>query len=235
LDSFVRAAARFADDMLIPPLASGPAAAVKIERGPNIKPCPEPLPPSDSYSLPVLIKTGDNITTDDIMPAGAKALPFRSNIPEISKFVFSNLDSGFWERATAAKQGVIAGGANYGQGSSREHAALAPMFLGVKAVIAKSFARIHKANLINYGILPLVFAGEDGWDGTDQGDLLEISGLHAVLESETDGFPAVTAFNRTKGRVCALRLEADAEDRAVLRAGGTAPFIKAKLRQGGAV
>jgi aconitate hydratase len=228
-DRFVREAVRFADDMLIPPLAAGTASSVKIERGPNIKPCPEPQPPSDSYSLTVLIKAGDNITTDDIMPAGAKVLPFRSNIPEISKFVFSGIDAGFWERAAAAGRGVIAGGANYGQGSSREHAALAPMFLGVKAVLAKSFARIHKANLINYGLLPLVFAEKDGLDGIDQGDLLEFSGLHALLDVKTDGFPALTAFNRTKGTSLNLILEASTEDRAVLRAGGAAPYAKARL------
>ncbi|MDR2444578.1 MAG: aconitate hydratase, partial [Spirochaetaceae bacterium] len=217
---YVRNAARFADDMLIPPLPPDRSASVRVERGPTIKPCPVPQPPGDSFVLPLLIKTGDNITTDDIMPAGAKVLPFRSNIPEISKFVFSNLDPDFWKRASKAGSGVIVGGINYGQGSSREHAALAPMFLGVKAVIAKSFARIHRANLVNYGILPFVFADSAGWDSIDEGDTLEITGIHALLDGKAAGFPLVTALNVTKSREYSLRLEADGNDRAILRAGG---------------
>jgi aconitate hydratase len=218
---FVREAAKFADDMLIPPLPPEKALLCEIERGPNIKPCPVPQPPADSFSLPVLIKVGDNITTDDIMPAGAKVLPFRSNIPEISKFVFSAIDSGFWKRATEAGAGIIVGGLNYGQGSSREHAALAPMFLGVKAVIVKSFARIHRANLINYGILPFVFVEADDWNGIDRGNTLEASGLFAVLDDKSSAPPLVKVFNKTKGAYFSLRLDADAEDRAVLRAGGS--------------
>jgi aconitate hydratase len=217
---YVRKAARFADDMLIPPLPPDKAAAVKIERGPNIKPCPVPEAPPDAFALPVLIRVGDNITTDDIMPAGAKVLPFRSNIPEISKFVFANLDSGFWKRASEAGAGIIVGGSNYGQGSSREHAALAPMFLGVKAVIAKSFARIHKANLINYCILPLVFADPADWDRIAEGDTLEITGLHTFLDGKSGDFPALTALNREKSQSYKLRLEADGNDRVILRAGG---------------
>lgn len=216
----VRNAARFADDMLIPPLPPDRAAAVEVERGPNIKPCPVPQPPGDSFMLTVLIKAGDNITTDDIMPAGAKVLPFRSNIPEISKFVFANLDGGFWKRATEAGSGIIVGGSNYGQGSSREHAALAPMFLGVKAVIARSFARIHKANLINYCVLPFVFADPADWNRIDEGDALEITGIHALLDRPCRDFPAVTALNRTKAERYGLRLLADGNDRAILRAGG---------------
>ncbi|MDR2795164.1 MAG: aconitate hydratase [Spirochaetaceae bacterium] len=218
--AYIRAAARFADDMLIPPLPPELAAGVVIQRGPNIKPCPVPMPPDDAFTLPVLIKAGDNITTDDIMPAGAKVLPFRSNIPEISKHVFANLDPLFWKRASEAGAGLIVGGTNYGQGSSREHAALAPMFLGVKAVIAKSFARIHKANLINYGILPLVFANPDDWNSIDQGDILELAGIHALLDGRADGFPPAAAANKTKSQVYSLRLEADPNDRAILRAGG---------------
>ena len=207
---YVRDAARFASDMLIPPLPPEKAALVELERGPNIKPCPVPQRPLDAFTLPVLLKAGDNITTDDIMPAGAKVLPFRSNIPEISKFVFSNIAPDFWKRALEAGAGIIVAGSNYGQGSSREHAALAPMFLGVKAVIAKSFARIHKANLINYGILPLVFADPADWDGIDEGDTLKITGVHALLDTDCGGFPSLTAFNTTKSRSYSLRLEADA-------------------------
>ena len=225
--AYVRGASRFADDMLIPPPPPDRAAAVLVERGPNIKPCPVPDPPPDCLALTVLIKAGDNITTDDIMPAGAKVLPFRSNIPEISKFVFANLAPDFRKRAAAAGAGVIVGGSNYGQGSSREHAALAPMFLGVKAVISRSFARIHKANLINYGILPLVFADPAGWDRVDEGDTLEITGIHTLLDRPCRDFPAVTALNRTKAEELALSLEADVNDRATLRAGGA---IQARRR-----
>ncbi|MDR1149629.1 MAG: aconitate hydratase, partial [Spirochaetaceae bacterium] len=204
---FARGAARFADDMLIPPLPAELAAACEIERGPNIGPCPAPRSLPDAFSLPVLIKVGDNVTTDDIMPAGAKVLPFRSNIPELSKFVFSALDSGFWKRAVDAGSGFIVAGANYGQGSSREHAALAPMFLGVRAVFARSFARIHKANLINYGILPFVFVAADDWERIDQGDVLEITGLYALLDDlsgDASGESlSMPVFNKTKGETYA--------------------------------
>ncbi|MDR3355819.1 MAG: aconitate hydratase [Spirochaetaceae bacterium] len=219
-DAYVNKAARFADSMLTAPLPPEEASRVNIERGPNIKPCPVPQPPAHSYTLPVILKTGDNITTDDIMPAGAKVLPFRSNIPELSKFVFSKLDADFWKRASEAGAGVIVGGFNYGQGSSREHAALAPMFLGVKAVIAASFARIHKANLINYGILPLVFADPDDRERIDQGDTLEIVGIHALLADTSTEFPSVTVLSRTKPQSYRLFLEADLNGRAILRAGG---------------
>ncbi|MBP5706890.1 MAG: aconitate hydratase, partial [Spirochaetales bacterium] len=147
---------RIDDRMIIPP--SPTPENVQVIRGPGIKPLPEMLPPPADLSAKVVIKVGDNITTDHIMPAGAKVLPFRSDIPKISEFVFSSIDPDFHNKAKAARNGVIIGGENYGQGSSREHAALAPKYLGVKAVIAKSFARIHKANLINFGILPLTFA-----------------------------------------------------------------------------
>jgi aconitate hydratase len=213
--------------MLIPPLAPEAAAAVSIERGPNIKPCPSPRAPEDSMDLPMLLKTGDNITTDDIMPAGAKALPLRSNIPEIAKFVFTQLDPGFWERARDAGAGLIVGGTNYGQGSSREHAALAPMYLGIRAVLAKSFARIHKANLINFGILPLVFADPGDYDGIAQGDLLEFRGIRSVLEAGIGGEAvSLKALNKTRGKTCILRLEADERDRRILLAGGLIPYTK---------
>jgi aconitate hydratase len=225
---FTQSAARFADDMLIPPLPAELAAVCKIERGPNIGSCPAPRSLPNAFSLPVLIRVGDNVTTDDIMPAGAKVLPFRSNIPELSKFVFSALDSGFWKRAVDAGEGFIVSGANYGQGSSREHAALAPMFLGVRAVFARSFARIHKANLINYGILPFVFVDADDWGRINQGDVLELAGLYAFLDDlsgdvsgESSSMPV---FNKTKGETYALRLDAGVEDKAILRAGGLIPY-----------
>ncbi len=160
--------------LLLKPLSPAEASKVNIIMGPNIKPLPEGKPVSDMMSGKVLIKTGDNITTDDIMPAGAKILPLRSNIPEISKHVFIKLDPSFYTRAIKDNGGFIIGGDNYGQGSSREHAALAPMHLGVKAVITKSFARIHKANLINFGLLPLNFTNPKDYDRINAGDRLEL-------------------------------------------------------------
>ncbi len=172
---------RFVDDdrMIIPPL---PENKGEIIRGPNIKPLPvnEPLP--EDLSVTILLKTGDNITTDQILPAGAKVLPLRSNIPAIAEYVFAALDPGFSERARESGPGAVVGGENYGQGSSREHAALAPMFLGVKAVLAKSFARIHHANLVNFGILPLTFVDPADYDRLTQGDRLIIYNLGEQLK-----------------------------------------------------
>jgi aconitate hydratase len=165
---------RLNTEMLVPPAPEG--APYELEKGPNIKPLPtlEPLP--DQLEGPVLLKMGDDISTDEIMPAGAKALPFRSNIPAISKFSFSQVDETYYARAMGCqKQGsFVVGGANYGQGSSREHAALGPRYLGLKAVIAKSFARIHLQNLSNFGILPLTFIDPDDWEKIAQGDVLSI-------------------------------------------------------------
>jgi len=155
--------------MIIPPADEKDFDSLEIVRGPNIKPCPKAVPVPNEFEAEVLIKTGDNITTDHIMPAGTRVLPYRSNIPEISKFVFEAVSPGFYDRAKKAGTGVIVGGENYGQGSSREHAALAPMYLGVKAVITKSFARIHKANLINFGIAPLTFENPADYDLISEG------------------------------------------------------------------
>ncbi|MEW5785919.1 MAG: aconitate hydratase [Bacillota bacterium] len=180
------------DRLIIAPPIDG--RQVEINRGPNIKPLPlsEPLP--DQLAMTVLLKVGDNITTDQIMPAGAKVLPLRSNIPAISEYVFAAIDEGFAKRAREAGGGLVVGGENYGQGSSREHAALAPMYLGVKAVLAKSFARIHRANLVNFGILPLTFAEPADCDRIDRGDRLVIKDLHAQLQNE-----ALSVLNLTKG------------------------------------
>ncbi len=170
------------DNMLIPP--SGDTSDVEIIKGPNIKEVPLKTPFSDSVEAEVLLKLGDNITTDDIMPAGSAVLPFRSNIPAISEYVFYNIDSSFPRRALSAKEsggGIVVGGENYGQGSSREHAALAPMYLGLQAVIAKSFARIHRSNLINFGILPLVFKNPDDCAKIKQGDRLRIENIKESL------------------------------------------------------
>jgi len=151
---------RVDDSLILAPSNS----EVEIVRGPNIKPLPVAPKLSDRLELPVAIKLGNDITTDDIMPAGAKILPLRSNIPAMSEYVFSKIDEGFSARAKALGQSIIIAGHNYGQGSSREHAALVPMYLGIRVVIAKSFARIHKANLINFGILPLTFKQEEDYD-----------------------------------------------------------------------
>ena len=176
------------DSMILEP--SKNPEKVEILRGPNIKALPlqDPLP--DKLTGPVLLKVEDNITTDHIMPAGAKILPLRSNIPAISEYVFSVVDDTFPARAKESGGGFVVGGSNYGQGSSREHAALAPMYLGVKAVITKSFARIHLANLINFGIVPLGFANESDYDKVNQGDDIEINvndlrNNHIVLKNKT--------------------------------------------------
>ncbi len=168
------------DHLILPPFKT--PAEVEVVRGPNIKPVPLGEPLLDQLHLPVVIKVGDNITTDHIMPAGAKILPLRSNIPAISEYVFNSIDPDFASRAKDAKQSLIIGGSNYGQGSSREHAALAPMYLGVKVVIAKSFARIHKSNLINFGILPLEFLNPSDYDTVCLNDLLVFNNLQQSLQ-----------------------------------------------------
>jgi aconitate hydratase len=189
---------------------------VEIKRGPNIKPLPKQVPLPSAINGEVLLKVGDNITTDHIMPAGAKVLPLRSNIPAISEFVFVRVDPDFPRRAKEKKGGIIVGGDNYGQGSSREHAALAPMYLGVKAVIAKTFARIHHANLVNFGIPPLTFANPADYDRIDQGDVLDIPGLADKIKS---GAP-LTARNVTKGYDFPLTYDLTPFNRAVLMEGG---------------
>ena len=168
-------------EMLVSPAPEG--ELYELEKGPNIKPLPTLGPLPDTLEGPVLLKVGDDISTDEIMPAGAKVLPFRSNIPAISRFVFSPIDETYYERAMGYQQqgSFIVGGANYGQGSSREHAALAPRYLGVKAVLAKGFARIHLQNLSNFGILPLIFANPDDWNKIAQGDLLSIPDVRNAI------------------------------------------------------
>jgi len=178
------------DNMIVPPFGedeSGEAGTrAQVLRGPNIKPFPSNSPLSDAISAEVVLKVGDNITTDHIMPAGAKILPLRSNIPAISEYCFTVVDEDFPSRAKAAKEsggGVIIGGSNYGQGSSREHAALAPVFLGIKAVLVKSFARIHRGNLVNNGIIPLVFENESDYDKISQRERIELPFVKSEIES----------------------------------------------------
>ncbi|MGM9642894.1 MAG: aconitate hydratase [Eubacteriales bacterium] len=171
------------DSGVIPPLSPKEARDAQVLRGPNIKNYPEAKPLEDSLTVPVSLKVGDNITTDHIMPAGAAVLPYRSNIPKMSEFCFNVCDPKFPERASALKNSIIVGGSNYGQGSSREHAALVPLYLGIRAVVAKSFARIHKDNLINAGILPLTFVNPSDYDLIDEGDVIELNNLFGAVES----------------------------------------------------
>ena len=156
---------------------------MEVLRGPNIKEVPAGRPLGDEIDALLTLKLGDNITTDHIMPAGSRILPFRSNVPKLSQFCFEVCDPSFPQRAREAGQSILVGGSNYGQGSSREHAALVPLYLGVRAVVAKSFARIHAANLVNAGILPLTFADPADYDRLVQGQRLRLRGIHAGLKS----------------------------------------------------
>jgi aconitate hydratase len=203
------------DDSMIEP-AAHQSRDVEITRGPNIKPLPLAEPPADEMDVEVLITLGDNITTDDILPAGAKLLPLRSNVPAYAEHVFGRIDPDFPSRAKAAGGGCIVGGANYGQGSSREHAAIVPMYLGVRAVLAESFARIHRSNLINFGILPLVADG-GVLKTLAQGAELHLSGIHAAIDGPGGG--DVQVVGETGGRF-AVRLSLTAREAKVLRAGG---------------
>ncbi|MGA3086401.1 MAG: aconitate hydratase [Thermodesulfobacteriota bacterium] len=200
---------------------------VKIIRGPNIKPIPSKKPISDTFQAQVLIKTGDHISTDDILPGGSEVLPFRSNIPAISRYTFSRLDPHFADRVLEAKGGVIVGGENYGQGSSREHAVLAPMFLGIQAVIAKSFARIHLSNLINYGILPLVFINPVDYDSLDQNDRLKFKKLKQAIRKGQE----IRVVNQTKQKEFALNALVPTDKIEMLLAGGLLPYIKKTIKK----
>jgi aconitate hydratase len=181
--------------MLAPPAEE--SEHVELEKGPNIQPLPPFHPFPDTVEGPVLLKLGDDISTDEIMPAGEQVLPYRSNIPEISKFVFARMAKTFYQRAMQHLLSgcLIVGGRNYGQGSSREHAAIAPRYLGLQAVIAKSFARIHRQNLINFGILPLTFADPNDWEKIDQDDVLSLPDIRAAIQQEIQ----VKVINKTKG------------------------------------
>jgi aconitate hydratase len=201
------------------------ARSVQIIRGPNIKPLPVANPPMDTMDGEVLIRLGDNVSTDHIMPAGAKVLPLRSNIPAMAEHVFEYVDPTFPERAKKAGGGFIVAGDNYGQGSSREHAAVAPMFLGVHLVLAKSFARIHSENLVNSGIPPVTFEDPKAYDGIQQGDRLRVSNLHAAIR----GRGKATAENVTRGSRAALRVELRPYQREVLLAGGGIRYAQLRV------
>ena len=214
------------DNGIIPPRADG--SGVEIIRGPNIKPLPDFDPVPDDLNATALLKVGDNITTDHIMPAGSKILPLRSNIPAISEYVFNAIDPEFSARAQEAGPVIIVGGENYGQGSSREHAALAPRYLGVRAKLVKSFARIHKANLINFGIVPMTFVDASDYDLINQGDTLAIPGIRAALLSGSDTVTVKINDDRT----LQARLDLSERDRLILGAGSLLNWVRAKIEAG---
>jgi aconitate hydratase len=207
------------DSSIIAPLED--TSGVEIVTGPNIIPFPQFDPLPDTLETTVIITVGDNITTDHIMPAGNKVLPFRSNIPAISRFVFEQLDPGFPDRATAAGNGVVIGGENYGQGSSREHAALAPRYLGIRAKITKGFARIHKANLINFGILPLTFSDPGDYDLIRQGDLILFCNLRQLVAEGRTEIPFTV-----NGQSMTALLDLTPRERRELLAGGTLNYVR---------
>ena len=211
------------DNLIERPASPAEAADIVVERGPNIQPIPVGKAPEKDLSCKLILKVGDNITTDHIMPAGTKILPYRSNVPKLSEFCFTVCDKDFPARAKKEGGGIVVGGTNYGQGSSREHAALVPLYLGVKAVIAKSFARIHVANLINFGIVPMTFENPDDYDKISEGDELAIPGFaEAVAGADT-----VVLEDRTNGAKISLRLAFTPRQREILSAGGLLNYTKA--------
>ena len=214
------AAFKIDDSAILPPASPEDAMDLPIIRGPNIKPFPDSKELEDVIEVPLVLKVGDNITTDHIMPAGAKILPYRSNIPHLSQYCFEVCDKTFPERAKAAGESIIVGGNNYGQGSSREHAALVPLYLGVKAVIAKSFARIHAANLINAGIMPLTFENPDDYDCLCQDDILKLDNIFEGMDSGS-----MTLKNTTKGTEIKLSCNFTDRQKAILKAGGLLKYV----------
>ena len=206
------------------PASSEEADSITVERGPNIKPIPKGQPPKENLECALILKVGDNITTDHIMPAGAKILPYRSNVPKLSEFCFTVCDKDFPQRAKALGGGVILGGHNYGQGSSREHAALVPLYLGTQAVIAKSFARIHMANLINFGIIPMTLVNESDYDLICEGDTIEIKGLRRAV---ANGDQAILSIKERDVKI-PLSLNLSQRQREILLAGGTLNYTKIK-------
>ena len=209
------------DSAVITPATPDEAKDLEILRGPNIKKFPDSKPQLDTLSAELVLKVGDNITTDHIMPAGAKILPYRSNIPHLSQYCFGVCDPTFPERAKAAGESIVVGGANYGQGSSREHAALVPLYLGVRAVVAKSFARIHAANLINAGIMPLTFKCADDYDKISQGDKLTLTGVYAGMDSGE-----IVMTDETTGEKFTLECSFTDRQKAILKAGSLLAYTK---------
>jgi len=215
------------DNMITLPASEEEMDSVEILRGPNIKPFPETSPLDGSIDAGVSLKVGDNITTDHIMPAGAKILPLRSNIPAISQHCFTICDEQFPQRAKEMGKSIIVGGSNYGQGSSREHAALAPLYLGIKAVLVKSFARIHRANLINAGILPLTFVNEADYDTISQGDQLVLDNVRADIEA---GKSELTIVNKTTGKEIPVLCELSGRTKDIILAGGLLDYTRESMK-----
>ena len=216
------------DNMIVPPAPAEEMDSVEVLRGPNIKPFPETSPLDESIECAVSLKVGDNITTDHIMPAGAKILPLRSNIPKISQHCFTVCDEEFPRRAKNMGKSIIVGGSNYGQGSSREHAALAPLYLGVKAVLVKSFARIHRANLINAGILPLTFVNEADYEKIGQGDEIAIENVkESVLADKSE----LTLVNKTTGAEIPVLCELTGRTKDIILAGGLLDYTRESLAE----
>ncbi len=204
------------DNMIILPLDEKEAELAVVERGPNIKPIPVAKKPSEKLRCEVILRVADNITTDHIMPAGTKVLPYRSNVPKLSEFCFTVVDKSFPERAKEKGGGIIVGGENYGQGSSREHAALVPLYLGVRAIVAKSFARIHLANLVNFGIVPLTFENPKDYEKIGLGDSIVIEDFRKQIENSE----RIILFNETRGIEIPLSLKLGVREREVISAGG---------------
>ena len=212
---------RIDDSAVLPPAPADEADAVEVLRGPNIQPFPQSRPFADTLTAELVLKVGDNITTDHIRPAGAKILPYRSNIPKLAEFCFTVCDPTFPARAKAAGDGIIVGGSNYGQGSSREHAALVPMYLGIRCVVAKSFARIHAANLINAGILPLTFENPDDYDALQPGARLRIDDIRAGMAAGS-----LTLTDTAAGKAYSVVCSLTERQQAILLAGGLLNYTK---------
>ncbi len=213
------------DNLIELPATEEEAKSLTVERGPNIKPIPKGKAPDETLAVKLVLKVGDNITTDHIMPAGAKILPYRSNVPKLSEFCFTVCDESFPERAKALGGGVILGGHNYGQGSSREHAALVPLYLGIRAVIAKSFARIHMANLINFGIAPITLKNEADYDKISEGDDIVIEGFRDAIAEKDEAYITLKT-----GEKIPLVLSYTARQREILLAGGTLNYTKSQSK-----
>ncbi len=218
---------RVNDNLIVkPPVDS---SKIRVVRGPNIKPLPVNTPLPDRINMEVVIKLGDNISTDDILPAGAKILPLRSNIPAISEYVFKNIDPTFIDRVKKKKGGLILAGENYGQGSSREHAAIAPMYLGIKTVIAKSYARIHKANLVNFGIIPLQLVNQSDYNKIEQGDIVNIENIREKLAGSIQILDAV---NVSKKLIFKVKYDLTPRQVKIILSGGLLNYVK-KLNKNG--
>lgn len=214
------------DSMILPPLPQEEAEKVEIVRGPNIQPLPVPDAPEEHLVCKVSLKTGDNITTDDITPASAEFSSMRSNIPLMSQYCYHNYDKTFAARAREYGKSIIIGGENYGQGSSREHAAINPMYLGVKAVIAKSMARIHKSNLINHGVVPMLFDNPADYDKLDMADELEIRDFPLQIKAK-----AVKVYDRTKDCAFVCKLDLSDSEIAVILAGGQLKYLRSQVTE----